>query len=309
MQLLQMLRDSTSIERYAQHVSKLEERSRELASEIAGFLGGAPSFIITYNRDGFLPASITFWHTIVMNPSSSPLLVDLPTLTYQVLAYRESSPVIGFATNPFSALAPALQVLRLLEYPYLIFTMRPGDQRLEELLRRYEVRMIPSRGEAELSLLLSLSSYHALSEVHRDKLERRGRRLYEHSREGFSGVVPSLIEGFLDALSEVVTEREVYVTSTQLMEGGSAYFAKCLAGHGIDAVYVHPELARGPGSIALISTSAEEPYRRELLSKYRLMNMKVRELYFNTDPLEANIYLSLLAFYLEYLRAEGGSKA
>ncbi|ADI31193.1 hypothetical protein Shell_0043 [Staphylothermus hellenicus DSM 12710] len=302
--MLQKLRDSASINKYVKHIERLESRSRILAEKIIDFLNLNEEYvIITYNRQGYLPASILYWFILTMEPESRVVFGDANTVSYYIVAYREPGKTLFLATNPFSgATITLLQSSSLTGNKVFFITPKPADLRLIDMLSKYDPIYIEFNDELEASLLMSMAAYHAASKHYKDKLGRRGSRLYKHSLEGFTVVINELLEKYMDQLEKISMLKEVIVSSSKILEPSSLFFVEALRRIGVKTHYEAPEQIVGPTNVLLLTTSVEEYYAREILFKMNMMNTKTIHLPINTDPLEAQIYYAVLAYYLVHSR-------
>lgn len=297
-----MLRDSVNVELYTRHLSRLEAKARELSGTIKSFVSenGLP-LIITYSSTGFLPASLTYWFTLVMFEDKYPIRADFPTVTYQLLVYRPQDPIVGYAPSVTASVINALRTATLLGNKMVVLTGEIQDPRLDQLLRNYRVVSAGSN-VFETALIQAMSSFHAMADLSRDKLSRRGARLLEHSVEGFAPVAKDLVEKYVEIVEWIASRKKLSIISTEIMECGAQYTGEVLSTLGIEAVNQRPGSRPLHDAVLLISTTVEDLYLRELESDIKKTGIDVRELVFNTDPLEANVYLSLLAYYLYFLK-------
>lgn len=306
MQLLPKLRDSTNIIKYAKYINELESKSRILAEKIIDFLKlGKEYVIVTYHRQGYLPASILYWFIATMEPDNRTVFSDANTVSYYIVAYREPGKILFLTTNPLSGTTiNLLQSSSLTGNKVFFVTPKPRDPRLLDALSQYNPIYIEYNDELEASLLMSIAAYHAASRYYRDRLGKRGGRLYQHSLEGFAVVVNELLEKYMEELEKISSHKEVIVSSSKMLEPSSLFFVEALRRIGVKTHYEAPEQLIGPANVLLLTTSVEEYYARELLFKMNMMNIRIVHLPINTDPLEAQIYYAVLAYYLVHSRSK-----
>jgi hypothetical protein len=302
MQLLQKLRDSSNIESYRKLIERIERDSEKIVDNILEFLRtSSEQVIITYHRQGYMPSSIMYWFISTMEPSIRIVFHDANTITHYIIAYRESGKLFFISTNPHSAITiNLLQAASIMGNKILFVTSKPLDPRLIDMFSKYNPLYISYNDELEASIMLSIATYKAVSKHYRRGLGRRGERLYRHSVEGFSVIVGELINKYIDSLEKIISHKELVVSSTKLLEPASLFFVEALRRINIKAHYEFPEQVIGPGNILFLTTSIEEYYARELLFKMRMMGLNIIDMVMNTDPLEAQIYYAILAYYLVY---------
>ncbi|WP_448579209.1 hypothetical protein [Thermosphaera sp.] len=303
MQLLQKLRDRSSIAFFSKLMGDLEKEASGIGEVIESFLSSSRKpLIITYNRQGYLPASTAYWHIATVDPDLNTLISDIPAVSLYTLAYREGWRVLVFASNPYTGLLNTMQVSRILNHELLAVTSKPMDEKVRRILDNYGPLYVDRADELEASLVMTLAVNHALSSLYKNKLEARGARLFRHSKEGVVPLIEELIERYSEHLSKIISEKEVLLTSSKLMEAPTLYLSESLRRIGVKTRFENAENVTGPGSIVLVSTSVEEYYVRELKFQYARMGLKTIDLSFNTDPLEAGIYLGMLSLYIDKLR-------
>jgi hypothetical protein len=303
MQLLQKLRDRSSIAFFSKLAGDLEREAASLGEVIERFLASSRKpLIITYNRQGYLPASTAYWHIATVDPDLNTLISDIPAVSLYALAYREGWRVLVFASNPYTGLLNIMQVSRILDHEFFAVTSKPMDEKVKKILDSYGTVYVERTDELEASLTMTLAVNHALSSLYKNKLEARGKRLFQHSKEGVVPLIEELIERYSEQLAKIISQKEVLLTSSKLMEAPTLFLGESLRRAGVNARFENAENVAGPGSIVIVSTSVEEYYVRELKYQYARMGLKTIDLSFNTDPLEAGIYLGLLSLYINKLR-------
>lgn len=288
--------------RFANHIKELEKRSRELADKLYMFISEPKqTLLITYHRQGYLPASIAYWFIATMEPTLYTILHESNTLAYYVVPYREGGKILFYSTNPYSASTlNILQVANLTGKEILLFTMKPRDERIEAIYSRYRRLYVDIEDELKASLVMAIASYYAFAKYYRKELGRRGARLYKHSVEGLAPIIEELVNKYVEQLEKIVKNKEVIVTSSKLLEPVALYFAEALKRIGVDASYQHYEYLSKDIPVIFLTTSVEEYFTREILFKFNLMRIKSENIVLNTDPLEAQIYFALLAYYIMF---------
>lgn len=300
--MLQKLRNSANIAMYTRYVHSLEATSRKITENLYKHLHNFKgTLMLAYHRQGYLPASVAYWFILTMNPEQRVVIHESNTIAYYMLPYHESGLVILYSTNPYAASTyNLLQTARLTGYEVLLVTLTPRDERINTLYSRYSKIYINTRDELEAALIMAISTYYVLGELYKNKLGSRGKRIYEHIEEGLSPIVEELVNRYTEQLERIVKFKEVVITSSRLLEPIALYFAEALRRLGINAYYQFFEHIDSANNILLLSTSAEEHFTRELRFKYNIMDTTLENMVLNTDPLEAQIYLALLAYYLVY---------
>lgn len=300
--MLQKLRDQSNITGYIKFIENLEKKSHVLSNELYEFFAKLPgNIMITYYRHGYLPASIMYWFTITMDPDKNIVFNEANTLSYYVLPYRENWGIVFFSSNPYSSTTiNLLETSRLTGYNSLLITTKPRDERLVSILNRYNVLYIEPSDELISTLVSSISIYYVMGKLYSKKLGNRGIRLYEHIQEGLTPIIEELIYKYIDKLEHVIHNKKIFISSSKLLEPVSMYFVDVLRRLDIKAYFQTPEQILGYENVLLLSTSVEEHFVRELRFKYNVMGVKIENISLNTDPLEAQIYIALLAYYLVY---------
>lgn len=302
MQLLQELRNSTNLERIYAEIENIESKAREISKNILNFLTKHPSETLIYAYTGFgvVPASISYWFSLTMS-SQSTLMLDIEDASLYVLPYREHVSMIVFSTGEYSKLFSGIQAARLLGVEYKALMPEPVDERLKFLAKHYSVDIIPRGSIYETSLLLSLSSFFAHSKLYMGSFQLRGKRLFYHGEEGFAKIAKSLLERYTDVLERVVTLNSLYISSSKILEAPTMLLTRALSELNIDTTYIPLiDLATTGKKPALVAyVSAEERAFRELKASRR---EDFIELVFNTDPLEAGVYLAMIALVVSRLK-------
>jgi len=236
---------------------------------------------------------------VVMDQESRVIFNEANTISYYTVVYRNPGKLIFFTTNPVSSSTiNLLQASQLTGNKILFISPKPTQPHLLDMLSKYDPVYISISDELEASLLMAMAAYHAASKHYRTRMGRRGERLYKHSEEGFTPIVNELIRIYLEKLEKIINENEVIVTSSKMLEPSATYFVETLRRLNIKSHYEKPEEVIGPCSLLLLGTTVEEYFIREILFKYRMMNIQLNDIVMNTDPLEAQLYIALLALYL-----------
>ncbi|MEM1628729.1 MAG: hypothetical protein QXP02_02785 [Desulfurococcaceae archaeon] len=308
MQLLQKLRDSSIITVFTRSLEEIERIAREHYHFIRDFLKssfGRP-LLLVYTGLGNLPANVVYWYMLTMCEEQYVVISEAQTASLYILPYREKTSILAFGVGDHSLLIDTVRVVRLLGHDIWAIMSKLGDDRVETLSKGLGILIIPLKNELDASLAMAISSFMALTEVFRERFEARGRRLFEHSLEGFTAISESLIEKYMDVLENILSRKKIIVTSSKLMETSSVLLTYVLKRSGIDAYYIPFEILNTIdvwGDILVVATSVEEKMARNLKYKLSRSGSGIVDLVLNTDPLEANIYLSTLAYYIEKLRS------
>ncbi|MGC8982499.1 MAG: hypothetical protein ACP5KA_01890 [Desulfurococcaceae archaeon] len=303
MQLLQKLRDSHSLRKVAGEVAELEKQARVFSNSIAEFLAQVSGKVLVcaYTGFGSIPASVVYWYTTVTGRQNA-VLMSLESATTFVLPYRDDVSVLVFSTGEYSRLFASLQAVRVLGVDYRAYAPQPLDERLKLLAKHYGVELFPQSDVYASALLLSFASFIALTGLYKDVLQARGKRLLSHSTEGFTAVAESLVEKYSPLISRVAELESPVLTSSELLEPSAQLFALALAEAGLNTTYMPLSLILEKASevgkpLVAIYTSAEEASFKELRSTRK----GLLEIVFNTDPLEAGIYLTMISLFITRL--------
>ncbi|MEM1695886.1 MAG: hypothetical protein QXJ18_00540 [Desulfurococcaceae archaeon] len=302
MQLLQELRNSARLEQIFEKIENIEKKAREVVEDILDFLtnNSSGTLIYAYTGYGLLPASISYWFSLTMR-SQSTLLLDVEDASLYVLPYREDVSMIVFSIDEYSKLFSSLQAARLLGVKYRAYAQDPVDERHKFLAKHYSVNTVPGRDIYETSLLLGLSTFFAHSKYYINNLHLRSRRLFTHGEEGFAVVAKSLLEKYIPTLEKIFALDSLHVSSSRILEAPARLLTRALSELGIEAVYTpHAEIATvGKKPLLVTYVSLEDRAFRELKT---FRKEGLLELVLNTDPLEAGIYLSIIALILSRLK-------
>ncbi len=297
--MLQKPGDRIDISGFREEIRRLEERARRVAERIGEVLAGSRDLIVAYYRQGYLPASILYWMTSTLDDWRKVLLGEAGTLAYYALVYGEPATTVFYTTMPrSSATIQFLQAASLTGYKVNLFAVEPDNPVVRDTLQQYGPYYIHARNELEASLLYALATYIAASKHYRDKLGRRGKRLYQHSVEGFAVIVEELLEKYMDVLRSITRLGEARVSAPRMLEASALYMVEALRRRGIRAFYEPIEYLTGPGEIVLLSTSVDEYLVRERRFHLNMTGAHVHDIVVNTDPLEAQLYFALLAYFI-----------
>jgi hypothetical protein len=302
MQLLQKLRDSSAIDSLVGDLERVEREARGLTSKIIGFLNqcSGPIIIYSYTGYGYTPASLLYWSSLIFQSSRHPVLAESEEVSIYLLPYREDYSVIVFSTGEYSKLIQSIQVMRLLGVNYYAIAPKPPTGSIESMARHYGVEIIPVGNLVEATLYMTLASFFTASELYKTELNARGKRLFEHGREGFAFTVKSFIEKYVEVLEAVSSKSPVVVTSTRFLEAPSILLSNVLREHGLASTYLPLEEALSIKQRILgVFASTDERVRREF--KTRSLGEGL-ELLLNLEPLEAIVYLAILSYVLYKLK-------
>ncbi|MEM0380924.1 MAG: hypothetical protein QXW87_04855 [Desulfurococcaceae archaeon] len=300
--MLQKLRDSVNVEKYVNYIRELEEYIRSLIDFFQQCLKTSfDRIIIAYSGYGYLPASVMYWFIVTMDNGKIILLNEVDVVTHYILSYTENSYTILFTTNPYSASTIRfLQTTSLLNNQYIVVSMKPFDNRVLNLLSRFRVFYIDRKDDLESCLTMSILTYYTMANVYRDKLGSRGSRIYSHVVEGLYPIVEELINKYIDKIEKIVQTKTWVLTSTKILEPVSYFATEVLNRIGLSSSYKILDHVMSGDNVLIISTSVEEHVVREYKYKYGLMRNNVEDIVLNTDPLEAQIYLAILFYYILY---------
>ncbi len=297
--MLQSSRKRGNIGSFKDRVKHIEEVSRNIEAEIRRYLESAKGRLyITYSRLGILPANVLYWIISTISPSTDIRIMDAMSYSYFVAAYTEPSTILYFTTDPGSNITLSLlQAASLTGNNVLLVTIKPRNEILADLLSPYEKITVDLHDEIEASLSMSIASFIAGVKTYKG-LGRRHDRLEKHVDEGFSPIVEELLEKYSDLIKKVIETRKIIVTSSKILEPSALVISEALRRKGISSEYEPIEYVMGPGDVLVISSTVEEHYIREKIFRLRMTNAKIYQLVFNTDPLETNIYASIIGLYI-----------
>ena len=298
---MQGFRDSSSLDKLVYKVLNAEKWASEAREKLVKFIeSSSGELIIAYIGLGYVAASTLYWLITTLNPSKQPVLQDSDTIALYRLIYREEATIILFNTKPDD---PSLICLgdasRWTGGKIYIVTPRPPEA-IDALLRDANRIIVPcSPSEIECSLYeVLLAQYTGL------KLYgisgKRVDRLRKFIDEGFSIVFEELIANYRDVISDILSTREVIVSSTGFLEPASYVLIKALRSKGIRSSYIPLNMLEpnsGDNILFLIS-SVEDYIAKEKRFKSMIKGARVLELRFNLDPLEIPVYVIMLALYM-----------
>ncbi len=298
MQLLQVLRDSSALDKVVREIEEVERFARSLSSKLISFLNQSPGNIHIYSYTGFgySAASLLYWASLIFQGSKHPVLAESEESSIYLLPYREDYSAIVFSTGEYSKLIQSLQVLRILGVEYLAFSPTPPNEMIRNTLRYYNVELIPTNDSVSASLYTTLASFIAISEIYKSSLNIRGKRLFEHGREGFTVTVKSFIEKYSDVIEASLSKPITAITSTRFLEGAGILLSHVLRSIGVEAVYLPVEEALTYNKPLLgVFLSSEERLRREFKTQ---KGSNLYELVLNVEPLEGIVYTVILSYVL-----------
>ncbi|WP_440058932.1 hypothetical protein ACSU1N_03820 [Thermogladius sp. 4427co] len=298
--MLQKLRDSSYLKLFLEKLGGLEAYSDNYTNILLDLVKRSGYLVIAYDRFGYLPAQIAFWFLTSLDPGRRVLISDFETCTYYLLPYLEEGLVIGFATSPYSStLFELLQTANTVGLETHVFTPKPSDEKVQGLLSRFRnLYYIERVDELEASLTESIAVFKSFSRGLKDKAGARGPRLYKHGLEGFTPVSEELVAKYIDVLERVLAEKEVWVSSTKLLEPAGELFAQALRNIGARTVYTPLHQTPIAESLLVLYTSIEEYIVRQRLYELGRLGVRVIPLQMNTDPIEALVYFGVLALFV-----------
>jgi|GEM_PF-692823 len=302
MQLLQVLRDSNYINTLVERIQELEKRARDLSFKIVDFLKNASGDIILYSYTGFgyTPASMLYWSHLIFQASKQAIIAECEEASIHIFPYRENIAALIFSTGEYSKLIQALQVARVLGTPYYAMAPPPPSENLKLALKHLGVKATPFEDPVEATLYMTIASFAAISELYKDKLGARGKRLHDHGKEGFATTAKEFIEKYSSILETSLKAQPIKITSTRFLEAPTLLLARALRELKINATYTPLEDIFTSDNVLGIFLTVEERIRRELRTRLR---ERLIELTLNLDPLEAIVYLTVLSYVLYNARA------
>lgn len=298
--MLQKLRDSGDLSTVYSEVEAAEAEARKLSLRLLDFLNTHSSRTLVYAYTGYgaIPAFISYWYSITMS-NRSVVVGEADDVALYILPYRDDVSVLVYSTGEYGKLVNLVQAARILDIDLLAVAPVPADERLKTIVKYYMINTFNAKDMYEAALVLTLASFFSHSQLFKNALQTRGKRLFEHGEEGFAITVQTLIQKYAPILEKVLALGELYVSSSKLLEPSSQLLAHVLADLGVGATYVPTsELTSARKPVLLVYASTEERSFRELKTTRKLEPM---ELVFNTDPLEANVYVTLIAYTLRKL--------
>lgn len=298
MQLLQKLRDSASLEKIVREVAEVEVEAKRFIKEIIDFLNQSRGglLLFTYTGFGYVPASLMYWYSLTFQSSKHPIIGDAEEVSIYLAPYRDDVSTLIFSTGEYSKLITALQVVKILDIDYKAFAPQPSQENLKSILKYYGVTTLPYNDKFKVALSLTLSSFLALSETYKNSLSSRGKRLFIHGSDGFAITIESFIEKYFPVIEKIVGLREIIITSTRFLEASSILLAQALRQLGLRARYMPiEETINSNTPVLFVALSTEDRIRKEYVAS---LHKPTFELILNIDPLEAAVYLTILAFII-----------
>ncbi|MCX8199406.1 MAG: hypothetical protein N3E36_05195 [Sulfolobales archaeon] len=298
---MQSSRSSSRLTRLSAEVSKAEEWAKSASRELADYLKSSSNeLLLTYSYMGYPAASILYWLLFTLRPDLRTLLMDADTASYYVLAYRSDLTIVVFTTKPDSAATIRItDSSRLTGARVMVVSPQPGE-RTRLYMRDALLKTVPTTGsEITTSLWEALLAYYTGLNIAQEG--RREERLRTIANQGFSVIVEELVEKYLDSVIKALELQEIVITSGKLLEPASTALAKALKSRGVDASYTPISLLEPAGNkcVLIVSCSVEDHLVNEKKLSVAMSGGKILELRLNLDPLEAPIYVLILALYLE----------
>ncbi|MCS7128448.1 MAG: hypothetical protein RMI83_04155 [Desulfurococcaceae archaeon] len=298
---MQSSRSSSRLTRLSAEVSKAEEWAKSASRELADYLKSSSNeLLLTYSYMGYPAASILYWLLFTLRPDLRTLLMDADTASYYVLAYRSDLTIVVFTTKPDSAATIRItDSSRLTGARVMMVSPQPGE-RTRLYMRDALLKTVPTTGsEITTSLWEALLAYYTGLNIAQEG--RREERLRTIANQGFSVIVEELVEKYLDSVIKALELQEIVITSGKLLEPASTALAKALKSRGVDASYTPISLLEPAGNkcVLIVSCSVEDHLVNEKKLSVAMSGGKILELRLNLDPLEAPIYVLILALYLE----------
>jgi hypothetical protein len=302
---LQKLRDSSYLKYVVERLSNLERKASNLINGLPQHILLENPLIVSYDRLGYLPASLVFWFNTILNPYRRVLLSDFNSVIYHIAPYREGDSIIAFASNPYTpSVYEFLQTTNLLGLEAHVFLPSPQDTKVREALNRFRgVHYVEVWDEVEASLAETLGVFGFYSNAFKDKLGRRGMNLQKHAEEGFSVIAEELARKYSDVLEKILAERELFVSSTKILEPAGQLFSQALRNIGVRSIYTHLDQIPGSSTVLLLTSSVEEFLVKPRVVELTHQGSRVHGLQLNTDPLESLVYIGILAFFLSKLKS------
>jgi hypothetical protein len=298
MQLLQKLRDSSTIEEFTSEIFEIENKARVFSRKILDFLtqSRGNTILYSYTGYGYTPASLMYWYSLTFQSTKHPLLTEAEESSIYLLPYRDDLSILVFSTGEYSKLVATLQVARVLGVDYLAIAPEPPTDNLKSIAKFYGVEQVPLQGKVETALFATLASFFAISELYKSGLEARGRRLFTHGQEGFAVTARSFIEKYIDELDKIMKHDDIYITSTRFLEASAILLTHAIRELGKSAKYVPLEEAVNlDAPLLAVFLTTEERVRREFKA---LKHGSMIEFLLNVDPLEGIVYLTLLSYII-----------
>ncbi len=296
---MQSTGERSDIRLLANRVQALEDIAKKISNNLNQYLESSRGRLyIVYSRLGYLPANILYWIISTMTPENDVRLLDAMSYSYYVAAYTEPSTIVFFTTDPGSNITlNILQAARLMGNKILMISTRPQNDILADMLAPYDKIYVDLQDEIETSIAMGIAAFNTGIKIYKG-LGRRHERLDTHMKEGFHPVTAELIEKYSNVIDSVASIEDIIVTSPKILEPSAYLISEALRRRGIKSRYEPLEYVAGPSDVLIISSTVEEHYMKEKIFKLRLMRAKIHQIVFNTDPLETNIYASIIGLYI-----------
>ncbi|MEM2253896.1 MAG: hypothetical protein QXS06_05240 [Desulfurococcaceae archaeon] len=298
--VLQSSRSSSRLTRLSAEVSRAEEWAKSASRELADYLKSSGNeLLLAYSYMGYPAASILYWLLFTLRPDLRTLLMDADTASYYAVAYRSNLTTVVFTTKPDSAATIRITDSSRLTGARVIVVSPQPSEKTRLYMRDALLKTVPATGsEITASLWEALLAYYTGLSIAQEG--RREERLRTIANQGFSVIVEELVEKYLDSIIKAVEAREVVITSGKLLEPASIALAKALESNGVNANYTPISLLEPASSkcVLIVSCSVEDHLVNERKLSIAMSGGRALELRLNLDPLEAPIYVLILALYL-----------
>ena len=302
---MQKLRDSSYLKHFVERLGNLERKASNLINSLPQHILLEAPLVVSYDRLGYLPASLVFWFNTILNPSRMVLLSDFGSVIYHIAPYREGDSVIAFASNPYTpSVYEFLQTANSLGLEAHVFLPSPQDSKVREALNRFRnLHYLEVWDEVEASLAEAIGVFGFYSNAFKDRLGRRGVNLQKHGEEGFSVIAEELARKYSDVLEKILAERELFVSSTKMLEPAGLLFSQALRNIGVRSVYTPLDQIPGSSTVLLLTSSVEEFLVKKRVVELTHQGCRVHGLQLNTDPLESLVYVGILALFVSRLKS------
>ena len=302
---MQKLRDSSYLKYVVERLNNLERKASNLINGLPQNILLENPLIVSYDRLGYLPASLVFWFNTILNPYRRVLLSDFASVIYHIAPYREGDSIIAFASNPYTpSVYEFLQTTNSLGLEAHVFLPSPQDLKVREALNRFRnLHYVEVWDEVEASLAEALGAFGFYSNAFKDRLGRRGINLQKHGEEGFSVIAEELARKYSDVLEKILAERELFVSSTKMLEPAGQLFSQALRNIGVRSIYTPLDQIPGSSTVLLLTSSVEEFLVKQRVVELTLQGSRVHGLQLNTDPLESLVYIGILALFVSRFKS------
>ena len=298
---MQGIRDSSSLDKLVHKILNAEKWASEACEKLVKFIeSSSGELIVAYTGLGYAAASTLYWLITTLNPSKQPVLQDSDTIALYRLIYREEATTILFNTKPDDpSLIRLGDALRWTGGKIYVVTPKPPET-IDALLREANRIIVPCPpSEVECSLYEVLLAYYTGLRLYGIS-GKRVNRLKKFVDEGFSIVFEELVANYRDVISDILSTREIIVSSTGFLEPASYVLIKALMSKGVRASYIPLNMLE-PNSgdnILFLTSSVEDYVVKEKRFKAMIKGARVLQLKFNLDPLEIPVYVIMLTLYM-----------